>query len=479
MRIKYSNCLVGLTRLKSSLPYLLLLTICCPASAQQKDHPLNVLFIISDDLNNSLKCFGNSAVKTPNLDRLATRGVRFDHAYVQCSLCNPSRVSFLSGLRPDTTGVHDLVTPTRTYLKDYVFLPQYFRHSGYYSAGIGKVFHTGAGFEDPVSWDIEIREWGKYPQTNQIALYGEARGFRDSWEWMKLNISDAETPDGTVARKAVEIIEQTRPAEKPFLLGVGFRRPHRPYSAPAKYFDLYPPEQIALPDEPLEHVKSIPLAALTYDPEKQDMSQAKRREGMAAYYACVSFVDAQVGVLMQALDRNHLWDKTVIVFIGDNGYHLGEHGGMWHKESNFEESARVPLIVVAPGKKKNAVSPRVVELVDLYPTACQLAGLPVPKGLQGTSLVPLLETPERAWDRPAFTQIQRKGFMGRSVRTERWRYIEWDEGKKGVHLYDHRRDPSEYVNLAEDPKHADIVKQLQNLLRQARASVPRPGQPRE
>jgi uncharacterized sulfatase len=190
-------------------------------------------------------------------------------------------------------------------------------------------------------------------------------------------------------------------------------------------------------------------------------------------------VDAQVGVLMQALDRNHLWDKTVIVFIGDNGYHLGEHGGMWHKESNFEESARVPLIVVAPGKKKNAVSPRVVELVDLYPTACQLAGLPMPRGLQGTSLAPLLQTPERAWDRPAFTQIQRKGFMGRSVRTERWRYIEWDEGKKGVQLYDHRRDPSEYFNLAEDPKHADLVKQMQNLLRQARASMPRPGQPRE
>jgi uncharacterized sulfatase len=466
--------------MKALLRLILMLAVLYPNLVRSAPDRLNVLLIVSDDLNNSLGCFGNPTVKTPNIDRLASRGVRFDHAYVQCSLCNPSRVSFLSGLRPDATGVHDLVTPTRTYLKDYVFLPQYFRQSGYYSAGIGKIYHTGQGFEDPLSWDLEIREWGKTPQTNQIALYGEARGYRDSWEWMKLKIPDAETPDGTVVSNAVAALEQARSMGKQFFFGVGFRRPHRPYSAPAKYFDLYPPEKIVLPNEPADHVKAIPRAALTYDPSKPDMSPAKRREGIAAYYACVSFMDAQVGLLMEALERNHLWDKTVIVFIGDNGYHLGEHGGMWHKESNFEESAKVPLIIVAPGKRANAACTWPVELLDLYPTICQLAGLPAPKGLQGASLVPLLEEPERKWNRPAYTQIRRKeGFMGRSVRTERWRYIEWDDGKKGVQLYDEANDPREYVNLASDLQHADTVKELQRLLQRARASTPVAGQQRE
>ncbi len=435
-----------------------------PATAQQPAQRLNVLFIVSDDLNNSLGCYGNPIVKTPNVDRLAARGVRFDRAYVQTALCNPSRVSFLSGLRPDTTGVHDLKTPTRTNLKDHVFLPQCFRNAGYYAAKVGKVYHTGDGFEDPASWDVDIREWGKSPKPDQVAQSGSAKGYRESWQWMKLNIPDAETPDATVARKAVEIMEKTRPADKPFFMGVGFRRPHVPYSAPAKYFDMYPPEKMRAPDEPLDHLKSIPRAALTYDPKKPDMPPEKTREGIAAYYACITFMDAQLGVLLDALDRNHLWDKTVIVFIGDHGYHLGEHGGMWHKQSNFEESARTPMIIVAPGKKANAASPRPVEFLDLYPTLAQLAGLPVPKGLQGVSLVPLLEDPKRAWDRPAFTQIRREEFMGRSVRTERWRYVEWDDGKQGVQLYDHDRDPKEYVNLALDPKHAETVQAMKKLL---------------
>jgi iduronate 2-sulfatase len=450
----------------------LVLAAACPALAQSKTNHLNVLFIISDDLNNCLGCYGDQAVKTPNIDCLAARGVRFDRAYVQCSLCNPSRVSFLSGLRPDTTGVHDLFTPPRTYLKDYIFMPQYFRYSGYYSAKVGKVYHTGK-CEDPISWDLDIREWGKYPKPEEVAVKGEAKGYRASWEWMKLNISDSQMPDGTVARKAVEILEKIRPPEKPFFLGVGFRRPHAPYAAPEKYFDMYPPDKIVLPQEPPDHVKFIPRPALTYNPNKKDMPPEKRREGIAAYYACITFMDAQVGVLLDAMDRNHLWDNTVVVFVGDNGYHLGEHGGMWHKISNFEESARVPLIIVAPGRSPHAVSSRVVELVDLYPTLVQLAGLPTPSRLEGTSLVPLLEAPQRAWDKPAFTQIERIGLMGRSIRTERWRYVEWDGGKQGVQLYDESQDPKEYVNLAEDPKCAETVTKLSKLLHDTTESWPK------
>jgi len=454
---------------------LMLLALGWPSPAQQADRRLNVLFIVSDDLNNSLGCYGNPTVRTPNLDRLAERGVRFDRAYVQTALCNPSRVSFLSGLRPDTTGIHDLKTPTRTYLKDYVFLPGYFRNSGYFSAGVGKVFHTGEGFEDPASWDIEIREWGKTPLANQIISSYETKGYRSSWDWQRLNISDAEMPDGTVVTNVVQILERKRPSNKPFFLGVGFRRPHRPYAAPTRYFDLYPPDKMLLPDEPPEHLRHIPLAAFTYDPSLPDMPPDKKREGIAAYYACVTFVDAQVGRLMEALDRNQLWDSTVVVFIGDHGYHLGEHGGMWHKQSNFEESARAPLIIVAPGKQRNAASARVVEFLDLYPTVVELAGLAVPKGLQGVSLVPLLEDPKHPWDHPAFTQNARPGFMGRSVRTERWRYIEWDDGRKGVQLYDHDTDPREYVNLAQDPKHADTIKSLKKILRESTQATPVAG----
>jgi iduronate 2-sulfatase len=439
------------------------------AAADQK---FNVLFIVSDDLNTSLACYGNPVVKTPNLDRLAARGVRFDRAYVQVALCNPSRVSFLSGLRPHRTGVHDLKTFTRANLPEHVFLPQHFRKSGYYAAMVGKVYHTGDGFEDPASWDLEIRESGKSPRPEDVIAGFDAKGLPwrtdHSWAWNKLNIPDAQTPDGVVARKAVEIIEGNRPADKPFFLAVGFRRPHSPYSAPAAYFDLYPPEKMRLPEEPAEHLKSIPLAALTYDPDKPRVPPERAREVIGAYYACVSFVDAQVGLIMDALERKQLWDKTVIVFIGDHGYHLGEHGNMWHKQSNFEEAARAPMIIVAPGRKPNAVCPRTVEFVDLYPTLADVAGVRVPNiGLQGVSLVPLLTDPQRPWDRPAFTEIQRVGFTGRSVRTERWRYIEWDDGRKGAQLYDHDRDPKEYVNLAQDPAAAETVKRMKALLRQS------------
>jgi iduronate 2-sulfatase len=454
-----------------SLSVVLAVAVLVPV-APAADQRMNVVFIVADDLNTSLGCYGNRIVKTPNLDRLAARGVRFDKAYVQVPLCNPSRVSFLSGLRPDRTGVQDLKVHTRAHLKDHVFLPQYFRNSGYFTAMVGKIFHTGEGFEDPASWDLEIREWGKSPKPEEVIASFDAKGLPwrtdHSWAWHKLNISDAQTPDGGVARKAVEIIEKTRPADKPFFVGVGFRRPHSPYSVPAPYYDLYPPEKLPLPDEPAAHLKSIPLAALTYDPKKPRVPPERAREVIAAYYACVTFVDTQVGVILESLDRNKLWDKTVIVFIGDHGYHLGEHGNMWHKQSTFEESARAPMLIVAPGKAKG-VSPRPVEFLDLYPTLAHLAGLRIPDiGLQGASLVPLLEDPHRAWDRPAFTQMERvAGFMGRSVRTERWRYTEWDDGRKGRQLYDHDHDPKEYVNLADDPNFAAIVSRLQKMLRES------------
>jgi uncharacterized sulfatase len=447
--------------------------------APTPEQRLNLVFIVADDLNTALGCYGHPIVRTPNIDRLAARGVRFDRAYVQSPLCNPSRVSFLSGLRPDRSGVHDLKTPTRAHLADHVFLPQHFRNSGYYTAMVGKVYHTGNGFEDPASWDLEIREWGKSPKPEEVITGFDAKGLPwrtdHSWAWHKLKIPDAETPDGMVARKAAEFIETTRPARQPFFLGVGFRRPHSPYSVPAAYFDQYAVDEMPLPVEPPGHLAAIPRAALTYEPDKPRVPPDRAREVMAAYYACVTFVDTQVGVIMEALERSQLWDRTVVVFIGDHGYHLGEHGNMWHKQSTFEEASRAPMIIVAPNRKQNAVVPRPVEFVDLYPTLVQLAGAPAPRvALDGVSLVPLLDNPQGTWDRPAFTQIQRDGFMGRSVRTQRWRYIEWDEGRKGAQLYDHDRDPKEYVNLAQDPASAATVNRLSMLLRSSGRDVSKP-----
>jgi uncharacterized sulfatase len=276
--------------------------------------------------------------------------------------------------------------------------------------------------------------------------------------------------------------------DRPFFLATGFRRPHDPYAAPRKYFDLYPTDKITLPEEPDVSLQHIPRAALTYDPAMPEIPPQKRREGIAAKYASISFTDAQLGLLLDVMDRNHLWDNTVVVLTADHGYHLGEHGGMWHKISNFEEAARVPLIIAAPGMKTNARCSRVVESVDFYPTLAQLAGLSILSGLQGSSLVPLLKDPQQSWDRPAFTQIQRPAkfleshhgkFMGRSIRTEHWRYTEWDDGKEGVQLYDVLNDPKEYANLAEDPKYAatyaSTLDQLKTQLHNATNSWPKAG----
>jgi uncharacterized sulfatase len=283
-------------------------------------------------------------------------------------------------------------------------------------------------------------------------------------------------PDGMVARKTADWMEKYAREEKPFFLGAGFRRPHAPYAAPTKYFDLYPADKIPLPKTTAEDFRKILPAALNHDPPEKPLSDDEVRQFLAAFYACVTFMDAQLGVLLNAMDRLRLWDNTVVVFFGDNGYHLGEHGGLWHKNSLYEESARIPLIVAAPGRRGSGrSSQRLVELVDLYPTLADLCGLPAPSTLEGTSFLPLLDNPSKPWKKAAFT-MQGRGkerteaakdieFLGKSVRTERWRYTEWDEARQGAELYDHRNDPEERVNLAEDPKHAAVRAELRDLIR--------------
>ena len=437
----------------------------------------NVLFIVADDLNNHVGCYGCD-VKTPFIDELARRGMRFDRAYCQDPLCNPSRVSFLSGLRPDKTGVYTLATHTREHLGDWVMLPEYFRKNGYFTVQVGKIYHTEEGFEDPRSWDVEIRESGKQPPTEQIVKSGKPIGpIGHSIGWASLNTPDEETPDGIVARKAVGYMEQAVAGKRSFFLGVGFRRPHAPYAAPQKYFELYPIASTKLADPaPNGHYASLLPAAINYPAPKTPFPEEQQREVVAAYHASTSFMDAQVGVLLDSLQRLRLWDNTIVVFIGDHGYHLGEHGGLWHKLSLFEESARVPMIVYSPDMKaKDQPCERLVEMIDLYPTLVSLCGLPVREGLDGIDLSPLLNDPDRPSKSAAFTVVARTNdpsvnqsqvmdFLGRSVRTEGWRYTEWDGGKRGAELYDHENDPHEWHNLANDPKYADTVAEMRRFL---------------
>jgi iduronate 2-sulfatase len=438
----------------------------CRVQAAERQK-LNVLYIVADDLNCNLGCYGHPVVKSPNIDRLASRGVRFDRAYCNYPVCNASRTSFLSGRRPDTTGVVDNVTPPRTFLKDAAMLPEHFRNSGYTTIKVGKIFHTGKEFEDPRSWDLDIVETSasKKPPDEQVLRKQGKSG-------IVLKADDADTWDGFVARKAVELLEKSAQGDKPFFVAAGFRRPHSPYIAPEKYFALYEPDQLQPRSGPPAHLKDIPDLALTYRLGAAKFPDKQPGDTMAAYYASISFMDAQVGVLLAALDRLKLWDNTVVVFHSDHGYHLGEHGGLWHKMCLFEETTRVPLIVVAPGRK-SAVSPRLVELVDVFPTLAEVCGLAHPPGLEGTSAAPLLDQPDRPWKQVAFTVVSRganidatksldRSKMGRTVVTDRWRYTEWHDGTS--ELYDHAADPFEYANLASDARQSVVRDELKKLL---------------
>jgi uncharacterized sulfatase len=446
----------------------------------------NVLFIVADDMNTALGCYGDRTVRSPNIDRLAQHGVLFERAYCQYPLCQPSRTSFLSGRRPETTKVYTLQTPTRKFLGDTVFMPEYFRHQGYYTAHVGKVYHTGGDeFEDVRSWDEEFREYGKTPPPEAILRAGKEPGPKGhTFEWDMLKTRDEDTPDGFVARKSVELLEKAVKQGKPFFLGVGFRRPHAPYAAPQKYFDLYPPGQMPMPAGNSEDYARLLPAAINHEAPDQPIPAKVVREHIAAYYACNTFVDTQVGIVLDAVARLNLWDNTNIVFIGDNGYHLGDHGGLWHKSSLFEQAAHIPLIAYAPGRKgAGQRSSRLVELVDLYPTLTELCSLKPPGGLEGTSFVPLLDDPRRPWKKAAFSTMGRGKdrseaardieFLGHSVRTDQWRYTEWNQGKDGVELYQDAKDPLELHNLAGQPEYAKIQAEMKATLQAGwRSAVP-------
>lgn len=448
-----------------------------PSMAKASGKQFNVLFIVSDDLSNRLGCYGHPMVRSPHIDALAKRGVRFDRAYCQFPLCNPSRASFMTGLRPDTTGVHENSTHFRKNRPDTVTLPQTFRQAGYSVARVGKLFHYGVpnqigtnGLDDAASWQQVVNPKGR-DKADEERIFSLTPGqFGGTVSWLAADGTDDEQTDGIGAAAAIRLIEENK--NRPFFLAVGFYRPHTPYVSPAKYFEMYPTNTIRLPMVPGDHRKHGPSAAFGSSKREQDqMTDDQRRQATQAYYAATTYMDAQVGRVLAALERLRLAENTIVVFFSDHGYHLGEHG-LWQKMSLFENSARVPLIIHAPGVKGNGRScRRTVELVDLHATLADLCGIAPPAGLDGVSLRPLLDDPAAQWTQPALTQVtrgpvqakaqqQQRGFMGRSVRDERYRLTEWDGGKAGVELYDYETDPEELHNLAQDGKYASVRSRL-------------------
>jgi arylsulfatase A-like enzyme len=445
----------------------------------------NVLFIISDDLNNFLGCYGDERAKTPNIDELAARGVRFNLAYCQYPLCGPSRNSMLTGLYPNSTGILNNGQIFRQTIPTQISLPQAFRQAGYFVARLGKLYHYGVpnsigtdGHDDPGSWELEMNPAGVDRLEEMPRTFSLKRGeFGGTPSWYASPKEDAEHTDGLLAADAEWVLERcARQKDRPFFLAVGFFRPHTPYVAPKQYFDLYPKAEMPLVKGIEKDRADMPPAALASYRQRNRFTDDLRRQSAQAYYASISFMDAQVGHVVKSLDRLGLADNTIIVFTSDHGYHIGEHG-LWQKMSIFEESARVPLLIAAPGvEQKGTTAEAPVGLIDLYPTLAELCGVDAPENLQGQSLVPILRDANadgRGW---ALTQVNRnrgskgaadKRFSGYSLRTPRWRYTEWDEGREGRELYDHENDAKELTNLADDQAHASIVADLSKQLRAA------------
>lgn len=464
-----------------------------PATPQPQTKPIrNVLWIIADDLNNALGCYGDPLAKTPNIDALAKRGATFQHAYCTFPLCGPSRNAILTGLYPNSTGIFANGQIFRQSIPKQLSMPQSFRLQGYFASRIGKLYHYNVpnsigtnGHDDPASWEVEINPAGVDRLSEHPSIQTLTPGqFGGTLSWLASKHPETLHTDSLQAQDAAWVLERcAKTPERPFFLAVGFFRPHTPYVAPESYFDFHSPESMRYLGK-FEPPANVPKPAYaSAKKEQNDLDEKTTREILQAYYASVSFMDAQVGKVIQQLDSLGLSDSTAIVFTSDHGYHLGEHG-LWQKMSLFEQSARVPLILVLPGiTQPGGVISTPVSHVDLFPTLCAATGTTPPKNLQGQNLIPLCNdtsAPGRGW---ALTQVSRGGnkenrFYGYSIRTSRWRYTEWDGGSKGSELYDHLNDPNENNNLATSTEHQAITKEHKALLATAiESSLPKTGSP--
>ena len=436
-----------------SLTASMLLTGLC-AGAQAADQP-NILLVMADDLRDNGGAYTRTLVKTPNLDRLRARGTSFERAYVQYPVCNPSRSSMWAGLRAEQTGVANNSDRLRQKMPDIITLPQLCKEAGWQSHAFGKLYHLGGGNDagQKALWADTGRSWHtaqdyKATQTGRQMI--EGRNVTDgalSWcAWGAAKGNDDDQPDGQIAAATVAMIEQL--GNQPWFIGCGFMKPHDPFVAPKKYFDLYPPESLKPWRDPAD-ISPAPKQAVgfgDYAVAFGKFTDKEWRELFRAYCAATSFMDAQLGRVLDALDKHRLWDKTIVIFVGDNGYHTGERD-WWNKNTLFERSCRAPLIIAAPGLKGGQVTRSLVEFVDLYPTVADFCGLKMPHVAAGTSLRPVLTKPDAGIKDAAFTLVTRGPKLhGQSVRTSRWRFTRWSDGQ--TELYDHDNDPEENQNVA-------------------------------
>lgn len=447
----------------------------------------NVLFVAVDDLKPALACAGDPHAKTPNIDRLAARGTVFTRAYCQQAVCSPSRSSLLTGRRPDSTKVYDLVTHFRKALPDIVTLPQHYKKHGYYVHGVGKIYHSG--YDDKLSWSVpwEATKGAAYGAEGQkLAARLRAKAKEDGKDVTRVrglpfeapDVADETLNDGWTANRAIEILKERKGKQEPFFLAVGFVKPHLPFVSPKKYWELYDPKTLPVA-ESAERPKDAPafapqnggeLRAYHDIPKAGALPKDAARQLVHGYYAAVSFMDAQVGRVLDALKEQGFADNTVIVLWGDHGWHLGDHG-MWCKHTNYEKATRAALLMSVPGQKTAGKQcAALVEFVDIYPTLAEVCQLPKPDGVEGHSFAPLLNDPQQPWKAAAFSQYPRAGgaglgpLMGYAVRTDRHRYVEWRKRDGGAvvarELYDHKSDPNEDVNVASDAANREIVEKL-------------------
>lgn len=474
----------------------------------------NVLFIAVDDLRPELGCYGQSYVISPNIDRLAREGMVFNRAYCQSAACNPSRASLMTGLRPDRIKVWDLNTDFRDNVPECITLPQYFKQHGYHSVAIGKIYHNI--IPDPKSWSEPKLYVDEYPfdpdavyRSSENLVYiaerkkciiaeGEQDRYIDRFGKWYLKASATEMVDatdnvyydGAQTDAAIVKLQQLKEMNQPFFFAVGYYRPHLPFNAPKRYWDMYDRDRIPLAENDTPP-KDMPLMAINTMRELRGYTDFKEaplphERGLTdeesqllkhGYLASVSYVDAQVGKLLDELERLELRYNTIVVLWGDHGWKLGEHRS-WCKMTNYEIDTRVPLIVSAPCERsRGRRCDRLVEFVDIYPTLCELAGLPILSALDGTSMVPLLQSHKRTWKKAAFSQFLREGiwkapdgktYMGYTLRTERYRYVEWIDWTTREHaaaeLYDHQTDPHENTNVVENSDYSTVREELASLL---------------
>ncbi len=490
------------------------------AKAKRQPPDKNVLFISVDDLRPDLRCYGNPDIVSPHIDRLSSQGLTFIRHYCQEAVCNPSRQSMLTGMRPDAIGVNDLETHFRRTRPNVVSLPQHFRNYGYTTTAFGKIFHKPE-LNDLPSWSIapwidQSEAWGSEANNRLVEQRWQSlreKGWRSDerfyfepdkrgpqpqgrhgWgmpSWEAPDVADDELTDGRTARAAVEALRQLK--DERFFLAVGFLKPHLPFVAPKRYYDLYPRAYIKASDAPPP--AGAPSYALHNSPELRgysdipqqgDIPEEQARDLIRAYYASISYADAQVGVLLDALRETGLDASTTVVLWGDHGYHLGELN-LWNKQTNFENATRAPLIVSYPGQRAvGRKTTALAEAVDIFPSLCDICNVPQPNNLEGASFLPLFENPDRLWKRAVFSQYPREipeigPGMGYSMRTNRYRYTEWTaDGSpyKSVELYDYKESPLERRNIASRPENQSLVNGLAGMLQEGwRASLP-PTDPR-